>query len=230
MANTASAEWISAEEARVWWKALMANACALVIDADALVEIESYGRARSLVVLGMEELAKAKWLYAAAEWEWSKPLGSYGDEPQPAGDVCVPDQLATTRLPHDEKLKAAEQFASRLSGFWDGESRGEYYWPEDLETFEGAAKQRNLDKQAGFYVDRDPTGVRPPLDMGDSDVPGLVTHAARVLEMHLIEDHTRQQDAPDSSRIDSAQDLHWAILPVAHREDVADFVKRSRTD
>ena len=39
--------------------------------------------------------------------------------------------------------------------------------------------------------------------------------------MHLIQDHTRQQDAsvPScTSRIDSAEDLHWTILPYSDPE------------
>ena len=36
--------------------------------------------------------------------------------------------------------------------------------------------------------------------------------------MHLIQDHTRQQDASVPSRIDSAEDLHWTILPYSDPE------------
>lgn len=45
--------------------------------------------------------------------------------------------------------------------------------------------------------------------------------------MHLIEDHTRQQDAADGSLIDSVQELHCLILPFAHPEEFADFVARN---
>ncbi|MDT0528050.1 hypothetical protein RM555_03465 [Micromonospora sp. DSM 115977] len=44
--------------------------------------------------------------------------------------------------------------------------------------------------------------------------------------MHLIEDHTRQQDAPDASLMDSAEDLHWAVMPYADPELFADVVAR----
>ncbi|WP_328414753.1 hypothetical protein OG470_21060 [Micromonospora sp. NBC_00389] len=65
----------------------------------------------------MEELAKARWLYEAAEYQWSRPLGLYGLEPQPAGDIVVPEQLRNRRLPHLTKLQTVEQYASGLGGF-----------------------------------------------------------------------------------------------------------------
>ena len=132
----------------------MANTVALVEDAALLASHDSPGRAQSLIVLAMEELAKARWLYETAEFQWSNPLGLYGLEPRPAGDVMVPEGLSSTRQPHAEKLQVAEQFAAGLAGFWSLERRMEYYERPDLETFMATARQRNLDKQAGFYVDR----------------------------------------------------------------------------
>lgn len=222
MAQSTVPQTIAAVVARTWWKTLMANACALVEDAAALAERESYGRARSLVVLGMEELAKARWLYEAGQYEWSKPLGLYGRVPESAADVVIPDQLRTTRRPHAEKLKTAERFASGLGGFWDEDRRSEYYFPDDLDVFEEMAKQRNLDKQAGLYVDREQCAISSPLDIGSEGIHQLIQHAAQVLEMHLIEDHTRQQDTPDPDQIDSSQDLHYGdILALAHPEEFA---------
>ncbi|WP_346923107.1 hypothetical protein [Glutamicibacter creatinolyticus] len=93
------------------------------------------------------------------------PLGLYGAEPREPGLVRVPDGLRTTRAPHAEKLQVAEQFASGLGGFWDPERRIEYYQLPDLETFRGLARQRNLDKQAGFYVDRAADRISSPLDI-----------------------------------------------------------------
>jgi len=69
-------EEVSADFARRWWKSLMANAVALVEDAHALADRGSAGRAQALLVLAMEEVAKARWLYEAAEWEWSAPAWS----------------------------------------------------------------------------------------------------------------------------------------------------------
>jgi hypothetical protein len=56
-----------------------------------------------------------------------------------------------------------------------------------------------------------------------------VVLAAQTIEMQLIEDHTRQQDAPDGAPVDSSQDLHWTILPLAHPDEFACFVERNST-
>lgn len=210
---------MSAADARTWWKSLMANACALIIDSDLLARYGSVGRARSLVVLGMEELAKAKWLYDAGSYEWSRPLGLWGRAPAPAGDVQIPVQLTITRLPHTEKIGTAEQYAAELPRFWG--RWDEYILPRNLDAFEAAAEQRNLDKQAGFYVDRVDSVISSPLDIPDDGIDRLIEHAAQVLEMHLIEDHTRRQEARTPDLIDSSQDLHMDILHLAHPEEFA---------
>ncbi len=219
-------EQISAEFARQWWKRLMANTVALVEDAAVLAANESHGRAQSLVVLAMEELAKARWLYQAAEREWTAPLALYGQVPREAGPVLVPQGMRTNRRPHAEKLRVAEQFASGLGGFWDPGRRIEYYELPDLATFEGTARQRNLNKQAGFYVDRAAEVITSPLDVPHEGVADDVQRAAKVIQMHLIEDHTRQQDAPDPLLIDSVEDLHWAVMPYSDPELFADFMER----
>nr|WP_275402555.1 AbiV family abortive infection protein [Streptomyces sp. SID13031] len=217
---------ISAAFARRWWFALMANAVGLIEDAAVLAGHGSPGRAQSLVVLAMEELAKARWLYTAASAQWTSPLGLYGLPPREAGPVIVPEGLRSTRRPHLEKLRVAEQFASGLGGFWDPERRPEYYFPADLETFDTAARQRNTDKQAGLYVDRAGDVLATPLAIPPGPVADMIEQAAQTIEMQLIEDHTRQQDAPEGAPVDSFQDLHWVILPYAHPEMHADFVDR----
>jgi AbiV family abortive infection protein len=206
-------EQVSSEFARYWWKTLMANAVSLIEDASVLATHGSPGRAQALVVLALEELAKARWLYEAAEWEWTAPLGLYGQAPRAAQPVEVPEGLRGTRRPHTEKLQVAEQFASGLGGFWDPARRAEYFDLPDLRAFEATAKRRNLDKQAGFYVDRSADTVTSPLQVPGDGVAEDIRLAAKVIQMHLIEDHTRQQDSPDLALIDSAEDLHWAVMP-----------------
>lgn len=61
---------ITAQEARDWWRALMGNVVDLVEDAAVLLQNGSPGRARSLVVLASEELAKAIWLDQVAGEFW----------------------------------------------------------------------------------------------------------------------------------------------------------------
>lgn len=231
MAQTKSPEMIAADFARQWWKSLMANAVALVQDAALLASHGSLGRAQALIVLAMEELAKARWLYEASEDEWTAPLGLYGTTARPAGDIAVPEGLSSVRRPHAEKLQVAGQFASGLAGFWNLERRMEYYELPDLETFTATAKQRNLDKQAGFYVDRDGASISSPLTINGEAITKAIQFVAKVVQMHLIEDHTRQQDAPDTSLIDSAEDLHWTVIPYSDPDLFADSVDgNSSTD
>ena len=214
-------EEVSAEFARQWWKALMANVVELVQDAAALADRGSWGRAQALLVLAMEELAKARWIYEMAEWEWTAPLGVFGLKARPACDVPVPDGLRVVRGLHGDKLQAAERFASGLGGFWDSNRRAEYYELPDLESFRATARERNGAKQAGFYVDRRADVINSPLDIPAEGVLEQLRRTAAVIEMHLIEDHTRQQDASDPALIDSVQHLHWAILPYAAPEHFA---------
>jgi hypothetical protein len=100
----------------------------------------------------------------------------------------------------------------------------EYYERPDLETFITTAKQRNLDKQAGLYVDRDGETITSPLAITADAIADAIRHTAKVVQMHLIEDHTRQQDAPDVSMIDSAEDLHLAVMPYSDPELFAGFI------
>lgn len=226
MSTQGVAEDVSAEFARKWWKALMANACALIEDAAVLADHSSPGRAQTLLVLAMEELAKARWLYQAAEYQWSRPLGLYGQAPAASGPIMVPEQLRTNSQPHLQKLQAAEQYASGLGGFWHADRRHEYYFPADLDTFESAARRRNLDKQSGLYVDRRGEEVLSPLAIPAGGIGDFIGLAAQAVEMQLIEDHTRQQDAPEGAPIDSSQDLHWVILPFAHPEEYTSFIEK----
>ena len=162
----------------------------------------------------------------AGAYEWSKPLGLYGQAPKSSGPIVVPEELRESRRPHVEKLQVAERFASGLSGFWDPTRREEYYSPPELGTFETAARERNVAKQAGFYVDRASDMVTSPLDIPDGDIGMIIQLAAQTIEMHSIEDHTRQQDAPEGAPIDSAQDRHWTILAYAHPDDYLEFIER----
>lgn len=228
MAQEEQVEEVSPEFARRWWKTLVANACALLEDGAILAAHASAGRAQALLVLAMEELAKALWLYEAAQYEWSRPLGLYGQPPSPSGPILLPPEMSTRRLPHLQKLQAAEQFTSGLSGFWDASRREEHYFPADLVTFEEAARRRNADKQAGFYVDRLGDTILTPLSIPAEGIDSFVRKAAQSIEMHLIEDHTRQQDASVPDAIDSVQDLHWKVLRRAHPDLYADFVDRMR--
>ena len=90
-------------------------------------------------------------------------------------------------------------------------------------AFEATAKQRNLNKQAGLYVDRAGETITSPLQVPGDGAVDEIRQAAKVIQMHLIEDHTRQQDSPDLSLIDSAEDLPWAVMPYSDPELFTDF-------
>ncbi|WP_158083802.1 AbiV family abortive infection protein [Mycobacterium sp. AT1] len=57
---------LNAVNSRAYWRALMANAVALVEDAHTLLDKGSAARARSLLILAQEELARATALYSTA--------------------------------------------------------------------------------------------------------------------------------------------------------------------
>lgn len=85
-----------------------------------------------------------------------------------------------------------------------------------------AARPKEVDeaKQAGFYVanrQRNGGGFASPLDIEKEPVTAELERVAQLAEMALIEDHTRKQDLGTATE-DSAQDLHWKVIPYAHRE------------
>lgn len=64
------------------------------------------------------------------------------------------------------------------------------------------------------------------MDVPDKGVADDIRRAAKVIQMHLIEDHKRQQDSPDLSLIDSVEDLHWAVMPYSDPELFPDSMER----
>lgn len=119
------------DAARTFWKALMENATALVNDADTLLKVSSFGRARSLTVLAQEELGQE----LAAFWgdfssyegpgdteeQWAeyfakrqkeaeevgnqanqaKMLGFYVDTDPDTGEVLSPMSVGPGTIPED---------------------------------------------------------------------------------------------------------------------------------
>lgn len=98
----------------------------------------------SFVVLSIEELAKAKLLYDAAAPKWSATLGLFGLPVRVSEDVMLPERLTTRRLPHSEKLQAAERFASGFGAFGYVDRREECCFPADPESFCGGRAAAEL--------------------------------------------------------------------------------------
>ncbi|MFJ3848345.1 AbiV family abortive infection protein [Streptomyces albidoflavus] len=211
---------MSPEQAREFWKALMDNATSLIADAHTLLSVKSYGRARSLSVLAQEELGKALWIYDAFEVDWS-----FGGE-----TLRIVDDLKQHGRNHTEKYLEAVDFGDELPGFW-GDYRaqptlGTSYeaWEENRERRRAearvAAREANLAKQNGFYVDRDADGVvmSPAAIQAGTTAEDLQT-AAQVIEMLLIKDHSRMKSSTE--RYDSTHTQQFRLLRVSHPEEWA---------
>lgn len=204
-------------EAREFWKALVDNASSLIADAHVLLRAESLGRARSLMVLAQEELGKSLWIYDEFETAWST-----GDET--SREV---NRLKVHGRSHVQKYLEAFVFGDELAFFWgdhsrlrlpDGESREENVSRRQREA-EEAARQANVDKQAGFYVDRSDTGlISSPTKTGPGDIESELQTAAQVVEMLLIQDHSRMKMYARTP-YDSTHEQQFRLLPISHPED-----------
>jgi AbiV family abortive infection protein len=206
-------------DAREFWKALMDNASALIADANVLLGVDSFGRARSLTVLAQEELGKALWIYDEFAAAWST-----GDDT--AREVS---RLEVHGRSHVQKYLEAFVFGDDLAFFWGdssrlrppgGESREEDHSRRQREA-EGAARRANLDKQAGFYVDRGEGGaISSPTATGRGDIDRELQTAAQVVEMLLIQDHSRMKMYARTP-YDSTHEQQFRLLPISHPDDWA---------
>ncbi|MFG2097311.1 AbiV family abortive infection protein [Streptomyces sp. NPDC048612] len=211
---------MSPGQAREFWNALMDNASSLIADAHTLLSARSYGRARSLTVLAQEELGKALWIYDVFQADWS-----CGGEA-----LLVVDSLTRHGRNHTKKYLEAVVFADELAEFW-----GDYSalptsatsyeaWEQAHEKTQAeaevAAREANLAKQRGFYVDRDANGavLSPTATPAGTTAQDLQT-AARVIEMLLIKDHSRMKTS--ATPYDSTHPQQFRLLPVSHPEDWA---------
>ena len=211
---------MSPPRARELWKALVDNASRLIDDARLLLANGSPGRARSLTVLAQEELGKALWIYDAFSLSWSR-----GDDAERTVDM-----LRSHSRDHVRKYMEAVVFGGQLDEFWGGygrvpqpaagETLGDFIERRRAKA-EAAAKAANLAKQSGFYVDISADGATHTPDRCDvGDVAGDLTHAAQVVEMLLISDHTRMKhDA--ATPYDSTLEQQFRLLPTSHPEELA---------
>jgi AbiV family abortive infection protein len=211
---------MSPGQAREFWKALMDNASSLIADAHALLSARSYGRARSLTVLAQEELGKALWIYDTFQADWSRG----GEAPR------VVDSLTQHGRNHTKKYLEAIVFGDELAEFWGDYSAlptsgtGYEAWEEAHKKrqaeAETAAREANLAKQRGFYVDRDVNGaVLSPTAIPAGTTAEDLQTAARVIEMLLIKDHSRMKTS--ATPYDSTHPQQFRLLPVSHPEDWA---------
>ena len=186
----------------------MTNAIGLVDDAAVLTGHCSYGRAQALLVLATEELARARFLYGAAEDAWSRSIES---------DmwVEVPAEVTEVGGAPQFRLQVASRHPAGMTAFWEPDDDNGFRFPYSESERNGG----EIKKQAGFYVDRAGDMITSPMDIPEGDIRLFVTLVARAIEMHLSEDRTRQQSARPGEPLDMAEDLHVEIFPLAWPED-----------
>jgi AbiV family abortive infection protein len=218
---------LAARNARELWKALVDNAASLVRDAELLLGARSFGRASSLTVLAQEELGKALWIYDTFEDSWNN-----GDD-----DVRVVNGFKQHGRDHTKKYLEAMVFGRELAFFWgdhsveyeygENQDSWERIWREQRRKAELAAKEANLLKQRGFYVDQGTDGsIQSPADIEQGALVQDLQTAAQVIEMLLIKDHSRMKH--DSTEpYDGTHATQFNLLPVAHPEEWAAASERS---
>lgn len=224
----AKATTIPRDLARRYWRALMENAVGLIRDAAALLD-HSPSRSRSLLILAQEEIGKAGALYDLSLAAWT---GS-------SGTVTLTARFASMEKTHQPKLVAALSQDEELDSFWGDYSA--HYAEFDLDPDEWVAlsaertaerektaRTANQMKQSGFYVDRDGDEIRAPQDQEAGAVLDELVRTAGVAEMLLLQDHTRQKESADG--YESAQDLHWRVMPYAHPEEFAEWAAAAGDD
>lgn len=217
--------------ARTFWKALMDNASSLVADANALVVCGSFGRARSLTVLAQEELGKALWIYESFQQSWSTGSEEAREVPR----------LTADGRRHAVKYMEAFVFGQGLAAFWgdygsyerpvdDSHEAWDAFFAKKRSDAEAAGKRANDEKMAGFYVDLDEVGeaVLSPADISAGTITEDLETAAQVIEMLLIEDHSRMK-FESAMPYDSTHEQQYRLLPISHPEDWRAASEKFRT-
>ncbi|WP_412542928.1 AbiV family abortive infection protein [Longispora sp. K20-0274] len=157
------------EQVEALYDALLSNADRLCREAELLLGAGSAGRARSLVVLALEESAKAIAIHDRRRDAVIDRL------PEPELDVTFWQEWAS----HRDKLRRVYEFLVR-EDYWFGTPQPPHPLMDEspehcLAVLDGWARQDNEFKQRGFYVDVDrATGQILVPEPGD---------AAEVLEM-----------------------------------------------
>ena len=218
--QTVDVTTMTPQHAREFWKALMDNASALIADAHVLLKAGSFGRSRSLTVLAQEELGKALWIYDTFATAWNSA----------AAEPYKVDRLAKHGRDHVQKYLEAFVFGDELAAFWgdysslDHRQGGESLedaWKRRRGEAEAAARDANVAKQRGFYVDRDNSGViSSPTDVATGTNEEDLQVAAQVVEMLLIRDHSRMKLDADTD-YDSTHAQQFRLLPISHPDDWA---------
>ena len=113
----------------------MTNAIGLVDDAAVLTMHCSYGRAQALLVLATEELARARFLYNAAEDEWSRSIES---------DmwVEVPAEVTEVGSAPQSRLQVATRYPAGMSTYWGPNDDNGFRFRDSESERDGDIKSR----------------------------------------------------------------------------------------
>lgn len=98
---------LSVQASRAYRRTLMANVVALIGDAHVLMDHDSPGRARSLLILAQEELARAAVLYNSAvpAWEGRAKIVELSGRRAPMDPGKGPQHLTVSNN-HEDELAA----------------------------------------------------------------------------------------------------------------------------
>ena len=138
----------------VGWPALMTNSIGLVDDAAVLTLHCSYGRAQALLVLATEELARARFLYGAAEDEWSRSIES------DAWIEVLREVVEVGPAPLSQ-LQVAARYPAGMAAFWEPDGDEVFRFPYSESERDGG----EIKKLAGFSVDRAGDMITSPMDI-----------------------------------------------------------------
>ena len=126
-------------------------------------------------MLATEELARARFLYGAAEDKWSRSIES---------DmwVEVPAEVTEVGGAPQSRLQVATRYPAGMTAFWEPDDDSRFRFPDSESERNGG----EIKKQAGFYVDRAGDIITSPMDIPEGDIRSFVTMVATALRANPL--------------------------------------------
>lgn len=151
---------------------LLANADRLLTSALAVLDLGNVGLARSLAILGLEESGKAIAIHER------RVVIAY----EPEGAPFVDDELQKLWANHQRKLKLVHDFLVEEKYWFDTEPPDPEQNRAWLGEIEEWAREHNMLKQRGFYVDIDQEeGVLTPDGVSDEEsLRQVISHVHQI--------------------------------------------------
>ncbi|SFC74470.1 abortive infection protein, AbiV family [Nocardioides terrae] len=187
--------------------ALLANADRLLNAALAVLDLGSFGLARSLAILGMEESGKAIAIHERrVEMAYA-----------PEGEPFVTKQLNHLWASHPKKLRLVHSFLVDEPYWFDTIEPDRDGTAAYLGTIERWTERHNTLKQQGFYVDLDDNGdAVAPQDVAEEEsLADVVRHVHQIGWQLRLGEH-----------IEAKQQAQWAEeIPPATEEELEETRK-----